>query len=84
MPKTLQEFLEAARTARRVAERVFVVMHLFSGPHRECDLESFVRSIMRHRSMKVLVISVDLDADANWDLSDPHTFHALHEAVLQG
>ena len=84
MPKTLQEFLEAARTARRVAERVFVVMHLFSGPHRECDLESFVRSIMRHRGMKVLVISVDLDADANWDLSDPHTFHALHEAVLQG
>ena len=84
MPRSLKEFIDAAKLARRSSERVFVVLHLFSGANRDFDLEWHVRHKLASKNLKVLVISVDLGADLNWDLGDPETFHVLHESVVQG
>ena len=84
MPKSLKEFTDAAKLARRSSERVFVVLHLFSGANRDFDLECHVRRKLASKNLKVLVISVDLGADLNWDLGGPETFHVLHESVVQG
>ncbi len=43
MPRSLKEFIDAAKLARRSPERVFVVLHLFSGANRDFDLEWHVR-----------------------------------------
>ena len=83
-PKTLQAFLSAAEVAKRSHERVFVVAHLFSGARRPGDLEHHLRDQAAALGLKILIISVDLGADLQWDLSEPATFHALHDAILRG
>ena len=83
-PTTLQEFIDAAEAAKRSPERVLVFVHLFSGANRDGDLEDHLRKEAAAAGIRLLVISVDLGADLNWDISDPLTFHTLHDAVVRG
>ncbi len=82
--RTMAEFMEAARAARRQDRRCFVVLHLFSGPRRHGDVEHHLRREMQDKGLQVVVVSVDLDADARWDLSDPLCFHELLQMIHQG
>ena len=81
---TLSEFLEACKRFKRNPERTFVVGHAFAGKRRSNDFQAHLEKAMAGANLRVLVISIDLGADSNWDLACPDTFHALHEATCQG
>ncbi len=78
------EWAAAVRGARQEAERVFVVMHLFAGPRRERDLHEYVEQEAGEQGLRLLMVSVDLLADAQWDLGDPSTFHCLMDLIVEG
>ncbi len=83
-PATLTEFREAARRARMAVERVFVVMHAFSGARRENDFEHHLRIKCQELEINLLVISVDLGIDVHWDLGAPETFAEIHQMIEEG
>ncbi len=53
---TLVEFATACKAAKQLPERVFVVVHLFSGAARPQDFEWHLRDKMRAAGLKVLCI----------------------------
>ena len=83
-PRTLAEFVFAARAAKRAPRRVFVVLHCFSGENRDFDLEWWLLELASRNSLSVLVASVDLGADLAWDLTNYETFHELYEMSVTG
>ena len=81
---SVEGWVEAARATRRSAERIFVMIHFFAGCRREGDIEEWMASLMREANLNLLIISVDLAMDYRWDLTNPVTFSALNQLVLEG
>ena len=71
---TLKGWLEACRAARRGPRRTFIMMHQFSGASREGDIEYWTSKLCVEEDLRLLIISVDLATDGNWDLAKPVTF----------
>jgi hypothetical protein len=63
---------------------VFVVMHLFAGPRRSGDVQEHVERLAASHSLEVLMLSVDLLMDANWNLADPVTFDSVMSLIGEG
>ena len=61
-----------------------MVVHLFAGPRRRCDVQEFVEAMAAEHELDLLMLSVDLLVDANWDLSEPSTFSSLMSLVAEG
>ena len=82
--KSLDEWLETLRGLRLGPERVFVVVHLFSGERREGDLEEWVIRLAQEAKLKVHVTSADLAEHPEWDLSSPVVCDKLMQAIEEG
>ena len=65
---SVAELSNLAREAKMSGRRVFVVAHLFSGAHREHDLEWCLRVAAAQQEVDVLVASGDLGNDVDWDI----------------
>ena len=65
---TVKQWVEAVRAAKRSGRRIFVVMHLFSGPRRPGDIQEWLEELQLEFGCEVLVLSCDLGWGAAWDL----------------
>ena len=83
-PNTLQEFIDVCRRVKQLPERVFVVLHLFSGKRRQGDYEDQVRKLATLKGLRVLIVSVDLGSDVAWDVTEAGTFHSLITLAKEG
>jgi hypothetical protein len=63
---------------------VFTVMMFFAGERREGDLRHWILAMCKHEELEVLIISIDLATDNNWDISNPRTFHAIMMLTSEG
>ena len=82
---SLEQFAAAARAINRdERQRTLVCMHLFSGRRRRFDLEHHLRLHCEKRGIRLLMCSVDLEWDEQWDLGKPSTFHTLMELIHEG
>ena len=83
-PKTVKDFERHLREARAGPSRVYTVVHCFSGANRAGDFEDKMRKRMHDLNLPLLIISVDLDADAKWDLSNAATFALFMGWIKEG
>lgn len=74
---SVEEWVEACREARRSLERVFIIVHLFSGVDREFDIKHYVLSMAATLGFQVLFLNADLSTDWRWDLAHAATFAIL-------
>eukprot|EP00438_Fugacium_kawagutii_P028962 Skav210523 [mRNA] locus=scaffold3045:172599:178253:+ [translate_table: standard] len=81
---TVAEWCQAVRHAQHSHTRVFVVMHFFAGERRAGDIQEHLMNMCRGEGLKLLMVSVDLATDANWDYTSPETFHSIMELVEEG
>lgn len=81
---TVESWCEAVRHSKMQDSRTCVVMHFFAGERREGDLEGHVRNVSNERGIPLLMISVDLATDANWDYTIPSTFHSIMQLIDEG
>ena len=74
---TVQEWCDAVRAAKREGQRVFVVMHFFSGERRPQDVQEWLEGWMGEAGLRLLMISIDLAFDhATFQLpQDKSTMH---------
>ncbi len=80
----LEEWCDAVRAASRSEARVFTIIHLFAGERREDDIEECPMKRAATDGLTLLVLSVDLANDPEWDLTSPSTFDKLRELVVEG
>lgn len=81
---TVDSWCQAVRTSKAQANRTCVVMHFFAGERRPGDIEHHVRDVCDERNIPLLMISIDLATDANWDYTIPATFHSMMQLVDDG
>ncbi len=81
---TVQEWCDAVRAAKRGDQRVFVVMHFFSGERRPQDVQEWLEGWMEEAGLKLLMISVDLAYDPLWDFTKPSSFHNIYQLCVEG
>ena len=49
-----------------------VVVHMFAGERRKNDVQEYLEILMEQQGLELLMISVDLAMDADWDFSNPN------------
>ncbi len=81
---TVAGWCMAVRAAKQSGERTFVVMHFFAGERRPEDVEAWLTQHCYDENLRLLMISVDLATDNNWDFTIPATYHAIMELVDEG
>ena len=81
---TVTGWCAAVRAAKQTGERVFVVMHFFAGERRPDDVEAWLSRRCDEEDLKLLMISIDLATDSNWDFTIPASYHAIMELVDEG
>lgn len=80
----LEAFLQKVRRLRHSSQRVCVVLHLFSGPPRDQDVECSLHDAAAAVGLALFVASVDLSRHVDWDITKPRIYHALFETICQG
>ena len=78
---TVQGWCDAVRASKRKDNRVFVVMHFFSGERRPQDVQEWLEGWMREADLELLMISVDLACDPLWDFTEPTTFKPFTRSI---
>lgn len=81
---TVTGWCSAVRAAKQSGARTFVVMHFFAGERRTEDVEAWLTKHCCNENLQLLMISVDLATDNNWDFTIPATYHAIMELVEEG
>ena len=81
---TVQEWCDAVRAAKREGQRVFVVMHFFSGERRPQDVQEWLERWMEEAGLRLLMISIDLAFDPLWDFTRPSSYHRINELCIEG
>jgi len=74
---TVQEWCQAVRESQHGEQRMFVVMHFFAGDRRPGDVQEHLTRMCALHGLKLLMISIDLASDANWDYTNPETFNSV-------
>ena len=78
--KSVQEWLKHIQDLKGEDVRTFVVLLLFSGERRRCDIQEELEKKASFHGLRVDIMSVDLALDPRWDLACPETFNSLMEA----
>ena len=81
---TVESFCEAVRRTKHEDVRVFVVVHMFAGARRDGDVQQFLEEKMNAEGLHLLMISVDLAEDPEWDFANPNTFSRLMGLAEEG
>ena len=81
---TVEAWCEAVRRSKQRDQRVFVVVHMFAGERRSCDIQEFLEKRMSEAGLQLLMLSVDLAEDPLWDFRKPSTVHAMMELANEG
>lgn len=81
---TVDGFCEAVRHSKHGGERTFVVVHMFAGERREQDIQHYLETMMDSAGLHLLMLSVDLAEDPNWDFANPFTFNKLLGLAEEG
>ena len=81
---TVDGFCEEVRRTKHEDERIYVVIHMFAGARREGDVQQFLEHKMQDAGLKLLMISVDLAEDPEWDFANPITFSKLMGLAEEG
>ena len=79
-----KEWCRLVRDTRLQPERTFVVMHLFAGERRAKNVQAYLEVKMRNAGLKLLMLSVDIKDDAEWDLSAKDLFEELMQLAEGG
>ena len=78
------EKIREVRAAASGHERVFVVIHAFTGELSSSQLLDAIRDLTYHRDYPIMTINADLAADAEWDLADDTVFDELYRLAAEG
>ena len=81
---TVDGFCDEVRRTKHEDERTYVVIHMFAGARREGDAQQFLEDKMQEAGLKLLMISVDLAEDPEWDFANPITFSKLMGLAEEG
>ena len=81
---TVIGWCSAVRACKQSGTRTFVVMHFFAGERRPDDVEAWLTRHCEDEELQLLMISIDLATDSNWDFTIPATYHAIMELVEEG
>ena len=78
------QWRETCYRLKRLHFRVFTLVHLFGGRLREGDVHYYVMALQIKFCVSVVMLSVDLAVDADWDLAHPPTAVMMQETAEQG
>lgn len=81
---TVSSWCEEVRRTKHEQERTFVVIHMFAGERRDGDIQSFLETMMDAAGLRLLMLSVDLAEDPNWDFANLSTFNSLMIPAEEG
>ena len=81
---TVEAWCQAVRRTKHDDERTFVVMHMFAGTRRDFDVQHYLEEKMKQAGHRLLMISVDLAEDPDWDFANPITFSKLMGLAEEG
>ena len=81
---TVDAWCQEVRRTKHEDERTFVVMHMFAGSRREFDVQHYLEEKMGQSGLRLLMISVDLAEDPDWDFANPITFSKLMSLAEEG
>ena len=81
---TVDQWCQRVRLVKQQTARTFVVTHFFAGERRYGDIEEQVENMCEQQGLTVLMISVDLATDANWDYTNAETFHKIMQLIEEG
>ena len=80
----LDEWAAEVRRRRQEPGRVFVVIHVFSGPRRKGDVQQQLEEQAAKRKLEVLVLSLDLEVHPTLDLASPQVMSVLVTIAEEG
>ena len=81
---TVDAWCEEVRRTKHGDCRVFVVIHMFAGERREGDVQEYLEAMMQTAGLELLMLSVDLAEDPDWDFGNPNTFNKLLSLAEEG
>ena len=81
---TVDQWCRAVREAKRLDYRVIVVVHMFAGERRTNDIQECLESLMGDNMHQLLMLSVDLAVDPQWDFTNPVTYHKMMQLARGG
>ena len=81
---TVDAWCEEVRRTKHEDERTFVVIHMFAGARRDGDVQHYLEEMMLQVGLKLLMVSVDLAEDPDWDFANPITFSKLMGLAEEG
>lgn len=81
---TVDEWCDAVRRTKQHDRRVFVVIHMFGGERRSEDIQYFLEKMAAEAGYEILMLTVDLAEDPEWDFAIPSTLHRLIELAEEG
>ncbi len=81
---TVDEWCEEVRRTKHHDARTLVVIHMFAGERRKEDVQHYLEELMDQHDLRLLMISVDLAMDENWDFSNPVTYSKIMGLAEEG
>ena len=81
---TVDAWCEEVRATKHGDDRTFVVIHMFAGERREGDIQEHLERMMNGANIRLLMLSVDLAEDPEWDFANPNTFTKLLGLAEEG
>jgi hypothetical protein len=73
----LDAFVRCCHSANNVASRVFVFLHLFSGPRRTGDVQCCLDQRASELGLQVICVGADTECHPDWDLANPRVIDVL-------
>ncbi len=70
------------RRLKHLDKRTMVIMHFFCGERRHGDIEYWLNSLKG--DLQVSMVSIDLANDADWDFTNPCTYHKIMQLIEEG
>lgn len=70
------------RRLKHLDKRTMVVMHFFCGERRSGDIEYWLDTLKG--DLQVSIVSIDLANDADWDFTNPFTYHKIMQLIEEG
>ena len=79
---TVRGWCEHVRRLKHLDRRTMVVMHFFCGDRRPGDIEHWLHELKGN--LQISMISIDLANDAEWDFTNPRTYHEVMQLIEEG
>ena len=81
---TVEEWCDAVRRTKHDSRRVFVAIHMFGGERRPLDIQHYLEGMCSHAGLQLLMLTVDLAVDPDWDFASPRLLHQMMALAEEG